>query len=243
MAFLCAPLLSTQHSAIADDLEAAEECNLELGPQSTPQALAEDAKPIRFEPSRGRDCHRYRRKWVCEGPRKVPVASDVAAKTQVALDLLDSKKVGAKLLLGPPPEAWIAAAPSDDEQTLRLPIDDGKVWRGPGRRGRGHKGVDLGAEEGTVIRAARAGIVVYSDNTVRGYGNLVGVVHADGSVAFYAHNLENHVAAGELIKRGQVIGLVGHTGLARGSHLHFELRRHGRATNPIAAFRPTPIFR
>lgn len=241
LALLCAPWLSSSHKAVADDLSLhpviEEECNAELDANAAAQ---EETKTLRFEKSRGRDCHRYRKRWVCEGPRKVPIAPDAAAKLQVQLDLVDSSKVGAKLLLGAPPSEWVAAAPKDAQRSLHLPIENGLVWRGPGRRGRGHKGVDLGAEEGTPIQAARAGLVVYSDNTLRGYGNLVGIVHSDGTSALYAHNLENHVAAGELVQRGQVIGLVGHTGLARGSHLHFELRRGGRATNPVDDFVPTP---
>lgn len=252
---MAAPWISSPHRAVAEDLASRtkpgsqtqpgseEECNLELEASSADSEIPNKNKPLRFEPSKGRDCHRYRGRFVCEGPRRVPIASDAAAKAQVELGLIDSKKVGAKLLLGAPESAWVRVAPRDDALNLTLPIDDGIVWRGPGRRGRGHKGVDLGAQEGTPIRSVRAGVVVYSDNTLRGYGNLVGVVHSDGTVAFYAHNLENHVAAGEQVRRGQVIGRVGHTGLARGSHLHFELRKSGRATNPIGAFRPQPTFR
>ncbi len=78
--------------------------------------------------------------------------------------------------------------------------------------------------------------MAYSNNTIRGYGNLMMIIHADATVAFYAHCQANYVFAGQLVRRGQVIGEVGSTGLAYGAHLHFELRRKGHAFNPLPQF-------
>jgi murein DD-endopeptidase MepM/ murein hydrolase activator NlpD len=62
------------------------------------------------------------------------------------------------------------------------------------------------------------------------------VVHADATVGFYAHCQELYVFPGQRVRRGQLVGLVGHTGLARGPHLHFEMRVEGRPRNPIERF-------
>lgn len=120
------------------------------------------------------------------------------------------------------------------------PVEGARLWRGyragRGNRRRGkHDGLDLGAAPGTPIRAARSGLVVYSDNGMRGYGNVLFVVHSDGSVAIYAHNSENRVFPGEVVSQGEVIALVGDTGLAHGAHLHFELREDGVPVDPLPA--------
>ena len=81
---------------------------------------------------------------------------------------------------------------------------------------------------------------MYSDNTVQGYGNLILIVHSNGKMTLYGHNSENHVVAGQIVERGQQIGEVGATGLAYGSHLHFELRRNGAPLNPIRLFDDRP---
>jgi murein DD-endopeptidase MepM/ murein hydrolase activator NlpD len=125
------------------------------------------------------------------------------------------------------------------------PVEGGRLWRGFGRvrrrhRGRLHKGLDIGAPEGSPIMAAADGLVVYSDNEVSGYGNLLMVVHSDRSVAFYAHCRATYVFAGQTVRKGQIIGEVGQTGLAHGAHLHFELRVNGRPRNPLPRFPRQP---
>jgi murein DD-endopeptidase MepM/ murein hydrolase activator NlpD len=78
-----------------------------------------------------------------------------------------------------------------------------------------------------------AGLVAYADNGVSGYGNLVVIVHRDGSTTAYAHLKEAWVTAGQRVARGQTVGLLGNTGLSHGPHLHFEWRVGGRAQNPV----------
>jgi murein DD-endopeptidase MepM/ murein hydrolase activator NlpD len=94
-----------------------------------------------------------------------------------------------------------------------------------------HQGVDIAAPSGTPIRAAADGKVIFSGR-VAGYGNLVEVDHGGGWVTRYGHNAANLVGAGDQIKTGQTIGLVGNTGRATGPHVHFEVRRAGKAVNP-----------
>ncbi|MDQ3037049.1 MAG: M23 family metallopeptidase, partial [Myxococcota bacterium] len=108
------------------------------------------------------------------------------------------------------------------------------------RRSHVHEGVDIGADPGTPILAANDGLVAYSDNGMRGYGNAVVLVHRDGSVTLYAHCSATFVAAGETVRRGQIIAAVGATGLAHGPHLHFEWRAGGRARDPLPHFAERP---
>ena len=101
------------------------------------------------------------------------------------------------------------------------------------REGKPHEGVDIAAPQGSEIRAAADGEVVYAGNGIRGYGNVVIVRHADGFLTVYAHNLQNRVQKGERVLRGQVVGLVGQTGHATAPHLHFEVRYGEAPRNPM----------
>ncbi len=96
-----------------------------------------------------------------------------------------------------------------------------------------HGGVDIAAPAGAEIKAAGAGKVTLS--AVRaGYGNIVEIDHGSGLSTRYAHNAANLVVAGEHIKAGQAIAIVGSSGRSRGSHLHFEVRQDGKPVDPAA---------
>jgi len=102
-----------------------------------------------------------------------------------------------------------------------------------GARGeRQHDGVDIKADKGTPIHAAKDGEVLYS-GVQRGYGNIVLVKHDAEYITIYAHNTENKVKVGEHVKQGQVIALVGQTGRATNNHLHFEVRQNRIPKNPL----------
>lgn len=94
-----------------------------------------------------------------------------------------------------------------------------------------HKGIDIAASEGSSIKAAAAGEVTFS-GWKPGYGNIVIVEHSKGYETRYAHNSDNLVRKGEIVKPGQVVAKVGQTGRATGSHLHFEVRKDGQALDP-----------
>ena len=95
-----------------------------------------------------------------------------------------------------------------------------------------HNGIDFGAAEGTPIRAAADGTVV-SAGAQGGYGNATVIDHGKSLATLYAHQSRMAVAAGQSVKRGQVIGYVGHTGYATGPHLHFEVRVNGTPVDPM----------
>jgi len=95
-----------------------------------------------------------------------------------------------------------------------------------------HAGVDMPGPTGTPIYATADGIVGYSA-WMNGYGNLVEIEHGKGVETRYGHLSRILVKAGQPVKRGQMIALMGSTGRSTGSHLHYEVRLDGRAVNPI----------
>ncbi len=108
------------------------------------------------------------------------------------------------------------------------------------KRYRAHLGIDFGARAGTPIHAAASGRVIFRGKT-RGYGNLIKIRHQDGYVTLYAHlrSFRTKVRRGSRVKRNQVIGYVGSTGLSTGPHLHFGLYKNGHARNPLGVLKVT----
>ena len=100
------------------------------------------------------------------------------------------------------------------------------------RQYRMHTGIDIAAPHGTPIYAAAAGEVIYAARR-GGYGNCIIVLHGGGYATLYAHLSRFAVRIGEDVRRGQLIGYVGSTGLSTGPHLHFEVRRNGQPINPL----------
>lgn len=95
-----------------------------------------------------------------------------------------------------------------------------------------HKGIDIIGREGQPIYAAAAGKVVYCGNNLRGYGNLIIIKHNALYLSAYAHNRMLYVNEGEWVKQGQEIAEMGDRGADK-VMLHFEIRRAGRAIDPI----------
>ncbi|MDY0117324.1 MAG: peptidoglycan DD-metalloendopeptidase family protein [Sulfurimonadaceae bacterium] len=102
------------------------------------------------------------------------------------------------------------------------------------KKWKAHLGVDYAAPPGTPIMAAGSGRVAYVGK-MGAYGNLIKITHDDGYETRYAHmkSFRKGVQRGKTVKKGQVIGYVGTTGRSTGPHLHFELRKHGQAMNPL----------
>lgn len=97
-----------------------------------------------------------------------------------------------------------------------------------------HKGLDIAAPEGTAIKAACAGTVIFSGcgGDYDGYGNIVVVQSSDSVKIRYGHCSKLYVQTGERVEQGQVIAAVGSTGISTGDHLHFEIRYNGEAVDP-----------
>ena len=96
-----------------------------------------------------------------------------------------------------------------------------------------HRGVDIAAKEGTPIYPAASGKVIFS-GTRGGYGNLVEIMHQDGTVTKYGHTLKNIVKQGDTVNPSQPIAYVGSTGRSTGPHLHFEVVKNGDSVNPMS---------
>ena len=116
----------------------------------------------------------------------------------------------------------------------------GPISIGFGPRGAGlhNDGINILARRGTRVRAAENGIVAYSGNEIRGFGNLILIKHSGGWMSAYAHNQDLLVRAGDRIRRGQTISRVGSTGNVVRPQLHFELRRGRRVVNPVPHLGP-----
>lgn len=98
-----------------------------------------------------------------------------------------------------------------------------------------HEGIDFTAPTGTPIYATGNGRVITAGPD-RGYGNCVVVSHGFGYQTLYGHMYRIKARVGQQVKRGELIGYVGNTGLSSGSHLHYEVIRNGKKINPINYF-------
>jgi murein DD-endopeptidase MepM/ murein hydrolase activator NlpD len=118
--------------------------------------------------------------------------------------------------------------------TFRWPVR-GKVITGYGAKtnGKSNDGINLAVPEGTPVKAAEDGVVAYSGNELKGYGNLVLVRHSNGYVTAYAHASELLVKRGDTIKRGQVIAKSGQSGEVGSPQLHFEIRKGSQPVDPL----------
>jgi murein DD-endopeptidase MepM/ murein hydrolase activator NlpD len=104
-----------------------------------------------------------------------------------------------------------------------------------------HAGVDIGAGWGSPIVAAADGQVV-SAGWSGGYGREVEIAHGSGIVSLYGHMSEIVASPGSFVRRGELIGYVGSSGLSTGPHLHFEVRQGGTPVNPLGVrFTSAPV--
>ena len=117
--------------------------------------------------------------------------------------------------------------------SFRWPVR-GRVISEFGTKPNGEKneGINLAVPEGTSVKAADDGEVIYSGNELKGYGNLVLIRHQNGYVTAYAHASELLVNRGEKISRGQIIARAGATGSVSQPQLHFELRKGQKPIDP-----------
>jgi murein DD-endopeptidase MepM/ murein hydrolase activator NlpD len=112
----------------------------------------------------------------------------------------------------------------------------GTLTSGFGMRwGRMHKGIDVANSTGTPVYASADGVIEKAGWNNGGYGNLVDIRHADGSMTRYGHNSKILVRIGQQVHQGETIALMGSTGFSTGPHSHFEVHPSGKgAVNPIA---------
>ena len=187
-------------------------------------------------------------KTAAVAPVAQPLA--VAAVQPAAAPLPPTTKMAAAA--GPPQTAHLAQATGKIEDapaaetpvkaseatgalpTFRWPVR-GKVITAYGAKanGKSNDGINLAVPEGTPVKAAEDGVVAYSGNELKGYGNLVLVRHANGYVTAYAHASELLVKRGDTIKRGQIIAKSGQSGEVGSPQLHFEIRKGSSPVDPL----------
>lgn len=100
-----------------------------------------------------------------------------------------------------------------------------------------HPAIDIAAPHGSRVVAARAGTVSFAGWSNQGYGYLVIIRHAGGAETWYAHNSQLLVSNGQSVAQGEAVARVGSTGFSTGPHVHFELREHGKAVDPLQHLR------
>ena len=98
-------------------------------------------------------------------------------------------------------------------------------------RSHAHSGLDIGAPNGTDIKAAAGGTVTYS-GVMGGYGNLIIIDHGNNIQTYYGHCSKLYAEVGDEVEAGDIIAAVGSTGNSSGNHLHFEIRKNGSTINP-----------
>lgn len=184
---------------------------------------------------------------VCKGDGLLAVARRTGvAFSQLAqwnhLALPYTLYVGQRLYLSEPP-GWTANPAPHAAAAAGIAAHQVKsaamLWRWPvrgrivrGFRQRGSKGIDIAAPQGTKVRSAAAGKVVYSGSGLRAYNNLLIIRHDDEFLSAYGYNRRVYVKEGDLVIAGQNIAEVGAVNGKRTS-LHFEIRRHGKPVNPL----------
>ena len=94
-----------------------------------------------------------------------------------------------------------------------------------------HRGYDYAGKTGADVVAVASGLIIRSEYQ-KGFGNMIEIKHPDGYSTLYAHNKENLVSVGDMVKKGDKIALLGSTGRSTGPHVHFEVRRNGKFINP-----------
>lgn len=126
------------------------------------------------------------------------------------------------------------ASPEKTAPEFRWPVK-GRVISGFGPKGQGQSndGINISVPEGTPVKAAEGGQVIYSGNELKGYGNLVLVRHDNGWVSAYGHNSQILVKKGDRVTRGQNIAKSGDTGDVSSPQVHFELRKGSTPVDPL----------
>lgn len=174
------------------------------------------------------------RKRMKKPKNRTEVAAEVKSKPQAEPRVVVASRTdaGAATDANPVKKAKQTAAKS--QGTFSWPAK-GPVISRFGRKANGERndGINISVPRGAPVHAAEKGVVIYSGNELKGYGNLVLVRHAEGWVSAYAHNSSLSVKRGDAVNKGQVIAKAGDTGSVSEPQIHFELRRNSKPVDPI----------
>ena len=160
------------------------------------------------------------------------VASSPAANPQTA-ELPENLPDNLPLPPRRPVSTALASPPALDPKGFIWPLKGRILTRfGPIEKGLKNDGLNIAAPVGAPVRAAQNGIVAYSGNALKGFGQLVLIKHDRGYVTAYAHNQAILVKAGQQVQRGQVIARAGESGNVSSPQLHFQLRKGQKSLDP-----------
>jgi murein DD-endopeptidase MepM/ murein hydrolase activator NlpD len=169
----------------------------------------------------------------------VPLVRPAAAQTPIAPAPGAFTTQGQQVAMAPATTTPDTATPAPQQDMasasgFRWPVR-GRVISEFGKKPNGERndGINLAVPEGTSVKAAEDGTVIYAGNELKSYGNLVLIRHDDGWVSAYAHNSTLQVKRGDEVRRGQVIALSGMSGGVTTPQLHFELRKDATPVNPL----------
>ncbi|TXY15244.1 murein hydrolase activator NlpD [Vibrio mimicus] len=123
------------------------------------------------------------------------------------------------------------AKPSNEKIAKWLWPTKGRVIKNFSAGDQGNKGIDIAGQRGQAVVATAEGIVVYSGNALRGYGNLIIIKHNEHYLSAYAHNDQLLAKEGQTVQAGQKIATMGSSG-TNSVRLHFEIRYQGKSVNP-----------
>ncbi len=171
-------------------------------------------------------------------PIPVPAPASAADASAPGFVMVSPAPVPAQSV--PPVVAHPAPAPAISPAPATAPVTvskDGWQWPTAGTvSGRfnppGEKGIEIGGHYGQAVLAATAGVVVYSGNALKGYGELVILKHSDDYLSAYGFNQRRLVQEGETVRAGQVIAQMGE-GPGQVPELHFEIRYKGQPVDPL----------
>ncbi|RLD15945.1 MAG: M23 family peptidase, partial [Caldiserica bacterium] len=161
---------------------------------------------------------------VVENQIKIKGLEEQAKNVEMSLSALKEALKEYNDILDHTPNIWPVIGPIESDFGWRTH----PVYKTPDY----HTGVDIDAIEGTPVRAAASGVVTLSGWN-GGYGIEVEIVHRKGLSTVYGHLLKSLVKPGQKVKKGEIIGYVGMTGVATGPHLHYEVRVNGLPVDPM----------
>lgn len=159
-------------------------------------------------------------------------AADMREAAETARDPEPQQEISAET------EVATAAPATSGVETLRWPVQ-GQVITAFGAQDGNvrNDGIDISVPEGSDVKAAENGVVIYAGSGLKEYGNTVLIRHDDGLVTVYGHADELSVARGDTVSRGQVIARSGMSGAATQPKLHFEVRENATPVDPTRYLR------
>lgn len=152
-------------------------------------------------------------------------------------EVVDKQIVEEEVLVEPEAEVKLVGTkvkPSRGTGQFQWPTIGGQITSGFGMRwGRAHNGIDIAGVRDRSILASDNGVVTTARYHNGGYGNYIIIDHDNGYQTLYAHLSSINVSVGQVVMKGEKIGVMGSTGNSTGIHLHFEVHVNGSPVNPL----------